>query len=63
MLDGEPPAPPEDQLAHVLLELDQAVFLLRRLRTQVIPQLMGPAAMLADDLEAAVARAFPGRAA
>lgn len=63
LLEGRAPAAPEDQLAQLLLELEQGTFMLRRLSTELVPQLVGPAGELATDIERAILRHFPGRAA
>lgn len=62
-LEGQPAAPPEDQLAQLLLELEQGVWVLRRLGDKLLPQLVGPAGEVADDLDRSIRRNFPGRAA
>jgi hypothetical protein len=62
-LEGEPPAPPEHQLAQTLLELEQATFVLRRLAPELLPHLVGPAGELADGIDREIQRWFPGRAA
>lgn len=62
-LEGQPPAPAEDQLAHLVLELEQGVFVLRSLTGQLLPHLVAPAGELADDIDRSIRRHFPGRAA
>jgi hypothetical protein len=63
-LDGRPPAPVMDQLAQLLLELEQAVWTLTQLAASgdLPPQLAAPAGMLAEEMRAILAE-FPGRAA
>lgn len=64
LLDGRPPAPAIDQLAQLLLELEQGIWTLTQLASagELPPQLAGPTGWLAEELRALLT-AFPGRAA
>lgn len=57
-LGGKPPAPPEAQLAQLLIELTQAVFVLRSLTPRLHAQLAPRAEHLARGLDDALRQSF-----
>ncbi len=58
-MEGEPAAPPEDQLVQGLLELDWIVFRLAMLERDLPRRLAGRAAQLARRIREARAQLFP----